>query len=133
VPFSSDRKWSGAAYLEGGSYVLGAPNLLLSAEDGPSLQLANRYASDGLRVLCLAFSQLPLREDGELPGHLRCAALLLLSDKLREDAAETFQYFANEGVTLKVISGDNPRTVSAVALRAGIVNAEKFFDMRLAA
>ena len=117
-----------------GSYALGAPNMLLSAErDGKALALANRYASEGLRVLCLAFSHIPLKEDNRLPAQLRCIALLLLSDKLREDAAETFQYFAAEGVTLKVISGDNPRTVSAVAARAGLGNAEKAFDMRLAA
>jgi len=137
VPFSSDRKWSGATYLEGGSYILGAPNVLLSPQDGPSLELANRCASQGLRVLCLAFSPFPIREapvgeDTALPGQLRCAALLLLSDQLREDAAETFAFFAREGVALKVISGDNPRTVSAVALRAGLENAEKAFDMRLA-
>ena len=134
VPFSSDRKWSGATYLEAGSYILGAPNMLLSdALDGPSLALANQYASQGMRVLCLAFSPSPIGENRELPHTLRCAALLLLSDKLREDAAETFRYFAQEGVTLKVISGDNPRTVSAVAVRAGVENAEKSFDMRLAA
>jgi len=134
VPFSSDRKWSGVTYLEAGSYVLGAPNMLLSeAADGPSLAQANQYAAQGLRVLCLAVSPSPIGENRELPGGLRCAALLLLSDKLREDAAETFQYFAREGVTLKVISGDNPRTVSAVAMRAGVENAEKAFDMRLAA
>ena len=134
IPFSSDRKWSGATYAQVGSYVLGAPNMLLSAErDGKTLELANRYASEGLRVLCLAFSHLPMREGGGLPGQLRCIALLLLSDNLREDAAETFRYFAQEGITLKVISGDNPRTVSAVAGRAGLENAEKAFDMRLAA
>ena len=132
VPFSSDRKWSGATFIDVGSYVLGAPIMLLSAErDGKALALANRCASEGLRVLCLAFSHLPMLEDNQLPGQLRCIALLLVSDKLREDVAETFRFFADEGVTLKVISGDNPRTVSAIAARAGLANADKAFDMRL--
>jgi len=106
--------------VDGDSYVLGAPNMLLSVEcDGKALALANRYASEGLRVLCMAFTHLPIQEDNRLPGQLRCIVLLLVSDKLREDAAETFKYFADEGVTLKVISGDNPRTVSAAAARFG--------------
>lgn len=132
VPFHSDRKWSGATFEGVGSYVLGAPNIVFSGAAGPFLQQANRYAAQGFRVLCLAASPWPLREE-RLPEELRCEALLLLSDSLREDAADTFGYFADEGVTLKVISGDNPRTVSAVAKKAGLSGSDAALDMNTVA
>lgn len=126
VPFSSDRKWSGAAFKEEGSYILGAPGILFP-ESPELLEQVTELASEGYRVLCIAFSENPLEE--QLPEELICHGLILLSDSIREDAIETFKYFADEGVLLKVISGDNPHTVSAVAKKAQINNSDKAIDM----
>lgn len=128
VPFSSERKWSSATFTNEGSYILGAPNILFAGVDADFLTQANDEAAQGQRVLCLAFSSQPIANDC-LPKNLRCLALLILSDHLRKNAAETFRYFTEEGVILKVISGDNPLTVSAVALKAGLAGAEKAIDM----
>ena len=128
VPFSSQRKWSGCTFEREGSFLLGAPGIVLGGTGSPSLAQANRLAAQGYRVICLAHTRQPIV--GEvLPPGLRCAALLLLSDNIRPDAQDTFRYFAQEGVTLKVISGDNPRTVGVVAASAGLVGAEKTVDM----
>jgi len=93
------------------------------------LRKANEYAAKGNRVLALAYSAQPL-VNHELPTELTCLALLILTDNIRENAADTFRYFAAEEVTLKVISGDNPHTVSFVAGKAGIENAHQFIDMK---
>ncbi len=127
VPFSSARKWSAAAFAGRGAYVLGAPNFVLP-QGGGFAEAAGKYAEKGLRVLCLAHTSQPLPADG-LPGGLSCLGLVVLSDTIRPTAAQTFRFFAGEGVTLKVISGDDARTVSAIAARVGIAGAEKFIDM----
>lgn len=128
VPFSSERKWSGVTFADEGSYILGAPKMVFPGSQADFLDEANAEAAQGQRVLCLAFSAQPIMQDC-LPQDLRCLTLLILSDHLRKNAAETFRYFAEEGVILKVISGDNPLTVSAVASKAGLENAEKAIDM----
>lgn len=128
VPFSSDRKWSGASFEGEGTYILGAPNIIFAGREADFLEQANAEAAQGMRVLCLAFSPHPIEEDC-LPDDLSCLALLILSDHLRENAAETFRYFAQENVIMKVISGDNPRTVSAVAAKAGLMGSDKSIDM----
>jgi cation-transporting ATPase E len=128
LPFNSDRKWSGATFEGRGSYLLGSPAIVLEGTGSPAYIQANRYAAQGLRVLCLAFTEAPITGTG-LPEGLGCAALILIADTIREDAAETFRYFAEEGVALKVISGDNPRTAGAVAARAGLEGAERSIDM----
>jgi len=127
VPFSSDRKWSGATYDSIGSYILGAPNMVFP-QGGDFVTQADQYATQGYRVLCLAYSEQPIIGE-QLPDDTACIALLILSDTIRRDAAATFRYFAQEGVTLKVISGDNFRTVSAIAEKAGLENADKAIDM----
>ena len=123
VPFSSARKWSAAAFEGRGSWVLGAPEMV-AAPGSPELGRAGELAASGRRVLLLARSEAPLGGDGELPEGLRAAALVLLEERLRPDAAETLAYFRDQGVELKVISGDNPRTVAAVAARAGLRGPE---------
>ena len=130
LPFSSERKWSGATFKEKGSYIIGAPNIVFKGSNKDFLEQANAEASLGSRVLCLAHSPLPITEE-RLPEELSCMALLILSDHLREHADETFRYFSQEGVILKVISGDNPRTVQAVAAKAGISGSDKSIDMSL--
>ena len=128
LPFNSERKWSGCTFAGDGSYLLGSPGILLAGSDPAGLVQANRHAAQGHRVICLAHTAHPISGESLPPG-LRTAALILLSDSIRPDARATFDYFAREGVTLKVISGDNPRTVSAVAAKAGLQGADRAVDM----
>lgn len=128
VPFTSDRKWSGATFNLMGTFVLGAPKIIFRDMPEDLRETIDSYAAKGFRVLCLASSKHPL-SDSALPAELECDALLLMSDSIRQNAAETFKYFADEGVTIKVISGDNPTTVGAVALQAGIANSDRTIDM----
>ena len=127
VPFASERKWSAAAFADRGACVLGAPDILFPGDEGV-MGKAEEYAQNGLRVLAIAFADGEVREDAPLPP-LAPAALVVLSDVIREEAADTFRYFAEEGVTIKVISGDNPSTVSAVAKRAGLNGFDACVDM----
>jgi len=130
VPFSSARKWS-AAHFEGhGVWVIGAPEMILAgaAPGDPVRAHADDLASEGRRVLLLAHAD---ALDGEtLPNGLVPVALVLLDEKIRPDASDTLRYFRDQGVTLKVISGDNPRTVAAVARRVGLEGAETAYDAR---
>ena len=126
VPFSSEYKWSGCEFEESGSYVVGAPEFLLG--DREDIWNIGDWAEKGYRVLLVA------RYDGPLaPGKLDAEkvepmALALLTGKLRPNAKETFAYFAQQGVTVKVISGDNPATVSMIAQQAGIPDSDRYVD-----
>jgi cation-transporting P-type ATPase E len=129
VPFSSVRKWSAASFAGQGTWVLGAPELVLPADQDGVLSRAADLAAGGQRVLALARSDGPL--DGQaLPPGLRAVAFVVLSERLRSDAPQAIAYFAEQGVALKVISGDSPRTVSAVAARAGVPSAGDPVDAR---
>ncbi len=130
VPFSSARKWSGATYAEHGSWVMGAPELLLAPEH-PALAQAEDLAATGARVLLLAQNIDGTAPDAESgPGTLAPVALVSIAQQLRSDAAETVAYFLAQGVEVKVISGDNPVTVGAIAADAGIPRAEDPVDAR---
>jgi cation-transporting P-type ATPase E len=119
VPFSSARKWSAASFAGHGSWVLGAPEMVLPAGQREHLAQAAQLGASGRRVLALACTEGPL--DGQsLPPGLRPAAFILLAERLRSDTAEAIAYFTAQGVALKVISGDSPYTVGAVAARAGL-------------
>jgi len=118
VPFSSARKWSGADFGDHGVWVLGAPDLLLSDGDPVRARAATR-AADGARVLLLAqASRLP--DAQEAPTGIAPAALVVLAERIRADAAATLAYFREQGVTIKIISGDAPATVGSVARRTGL-------------
>ncbi|WP_137159613.1 HAD-IC family P-type ATPase [Blastococcus sp. CCUG 61487] len=125
VPFSSARKWS-AVRTGGHTWVLGAPEMVLPAPTGAdqagARNRADELAAQGRRVLLLASAAgAPgTADDPRLPEDVRPAALVLLAERLREDAADVLRYFTAEGVALKVISGDNPRTVGAVAAAVGV-------------
>ncbi len=131
VAFSSARKWSAESYEGKGTWVLGAPEMVLDNRPPYSevLERAAEAARSGLRVLLLAHSQ-ETPEGGTLPRGLEAVDLLLFEDKVRDDAAETLRYFADQNVSIKVISGDNPETVAAVAASAGIQDAGEPFDAR---
>lgn len=134
VPFSSARKWSAATFPEHGAWLLGAPDILLTkardatrAEDAK--QRMQHYAERGRRVLLLA--EAPNGLAGEtLPDTLEPTALVVLEEKIRESTPATIKYFEDQGVRVKVISGDNPVTVAAVAQRVGVDGADKWFDAR---
>lgn len=127
VPFSSARKWSAVSYENVGTYIIGAPNFIFSDTQAFSDKLTH-YASLGFRVLCLAYSPNYIQSE-ILPDDLQCMALIVLSDTIRKEAPETFAYFENEGVSLRVISGDDPLTVSTIASKAGIANSDQYVDM----
>jgi cation-transporting ATPase E len=131
VPFSSTRKWSAAAFDGLGAWVLGAPDVLWERSPGDD-SLVRRVADAaeaGSRVVLLARAPDGLEGD-RLPRRLEPAALIVLGDRLRGDAAVTLQYFADQGVEVKVISGDDPRTVGAIASSLGLRGAEDPIDGR---
>lgn len=127
IPFSSTYKYCGAAF-SGDAYVLGAPEFVLREDYDKFKVLIENYSSDGYRVLVFGrYSGVP---DGkELTEAVTSLGLILLANPIRKDAPETFRYFAEQGVAIKVISGDNPVTVSQVAMEAGIADAAKYIDM----
>jgi cation-transporting ATPase E len=130
TPFSSARKWAGAHFAEHGSFYLGAPDILLDESDTKTRELVTKQAEQGRRVLLLAQADGAYAGESLAPDR-HAAALVLLEDEIRPDAPEILAYFREQGVQLKVISGDHPRTVAAVALRAGVPGAEKGgFDAR---
>lgn len=134
VPFSSARKWS-AVRKSGETWYMGAPEVIISALEGDYssvLQQVNEYANDGNRVLLVARSTAPLSplrglrdaveganvsDDPQLDVQAEPVALVLCSEKIREDAERTLAWFREQGVRCRVISGDNPVTVGAIARR----------------
>ncbi len=124
--FSSATKYSGAVF-EDASYVLGAPEFVLREQYGEYSSQIEYWGRQGYRALVFA------KYDGELDGQALCQSvtpmsMILLANPVRENAKETFSYFAEQGVEIKVISGDNPMTVSEVAKEAGIRGAETYVD-----
>jgi len=127
MPFSSATKYSGVSFHEDESYLLGAPERILQVRYERYKPEIEKYSSQGYRVLLLA------HYDGDITGKLDCnrilpLSLILLSNKVRAEAPGTFRFFAEQGVKIIVISGDNPITVSQISKEAGIVGAEKFID-----
>jgi cation-transporting ATPase E len=137
VPFSSGRKWSAASFEGHATWVIGAPEMVLpdATSQDPVRVLADELAAEGLRVLLLARGTAPLPDGSNgdavtLPSSLHPMALVCFEEQVRPDAAETIAYFVAQGVELKVISGDNPRTVAAVARRVGLSVDGDAFDAR---
>lgn len=140
IPFSSDRKWSAASFGEHGLWFLGAPEFLLQcvpSEDQALIERANdgikEHTALGRRVVLLALCHDELVESyeaGPPPHQLQPVALVLLEDELRPHVEETLGYIAGQGIELKVISGDHPETVAAIARRAGIEVKNAPYDAR---
>ena len=128
VPFTSATKWSAVNFLDRGAYVVGAPEYILGQDFAALEKRTAPYAAQGCRVLLLA--QCDGAEIGRLHGVVIPLALLVLENPIRPNAPKVFDYFHTQGVDVKVISGDNPVTVSAVAAQAGIRNAEQWVDAR---
>ena len=127
IPFSSDRKYSGAVFEEKGTYLMGAAQFLFPENNEELTEKCQAYAEEGLRVLVLAHSS-QNAEGTELPEGLKPLALMLLTDVIREEAPDTLAFFDSQEVDLKVISGDDPVTVAAIARRAGLKNADSYVD-----
>ncbi|PSB07037.1 haloacid dehalogenase [filamentous cyanobacterium CCP2] len=128
VPFSSTRKWSAISFDDDdrrGIYVLGAPEVLVTSLAPETADYIQTKVKQGLRVLLFAYSPDPTRmlvktEFPQLPAHLVPLAILCFGDQLRPEAYETLQGFAAVGIEVKIISGDNPETVAALARQAGL-------------
>jgi cation-transporting P-type ATPase E len=131
VAFSSARKWSATVFDGRGTWVLGAPDVLLAGADtsNPVFERCEALAEAGRRVLLLTRTDDPLRDE-HLPRDLAPVAIVVLGDRVREDAATTLRYFAEQGVNVKVISGDHPQTVAAIAGRVGLEGASRVVDAR---
>ena len=128
IPFSSASKWSAVNFSGRGAYVVGAPENIMGREFEPLRPQARAFAEQGCRVLLLA--QCDRAEQGALHGIILPLALLVLENPIRPGAAKTFAFFRDQGVEVKVISGDDPVTVSAVAAQAGIEHADRWMDAR---
>jgi cation-transporting ATPase E len=128
VPFSSARKWASVDFTDHGTWILGAPEMVLPHDE--SVQAAARpFAAEGARVLLLAQARAQVSPDADLSG-VTPTALVVIEQRLRADAAETVHYFLDQDVHVKVISGDNPATVGAIAQQAGVPGSDKPFDAR---
>lgn len=128
VPFSSERKWS-AAVFESGTYVMGAPEFVFKNKMPKRVEKAvKEYAADGVRVLVLSYSERKTA-NSTLPSELKFLGYILITDKIRKEARDTLEYFARQGVAIKIISGDNPVTVKSIAKKAGLQDAENYIDV----
>jgi cation-transporting ATPase E len=131
VPFSSARKWSAATFDGRGTWVLGAPEVILgaSADGNKILRQAEMLATAGNRVVLVAAASGPVSATEPLP-RTTPTALVVLAEQIRGDARATIGYFVEQGVHTKVVSGDHPRTVAAVAGRVGVEGADAPVDAR---
>ncbi|PWM74858.1 MAG: ATPase P [Bacillota bacterium] len=128
LPFNSDRKCSAVTFAESGTYAFGAPEFVLKEVPDNVAKMVKQYASMGLRVLVVAYSKAGIVGE-TLPASMKAIALITISDNIREDAVSTIRWFKQNDVQIKIISGDNPITVSEVARRAGVENADKYISL----
>ena len=127
VPFSSERKWSSISFKEEGSVIVGAPERLFEKADKKMPERIIELQKDGKRVLAIGYSKEQVKDD-ELP-HLEVIASAILEDPLRRNAKEMLGYFKEQGVDVKIISGDNALTVSNIAKRAGLEDYQSYIDL----
>ena len=129
MPFISARKYGGVSYAPDESYLLGGPEMILGDSYELVRERVEEFSAQGCRVLLLALYDGDMEKELAAEG-LMPLALILLANKVREEAPDTFAFFAGQGVNVKVISGDNPITVSHVAQEAGIPGSENYVDAR---
>lgn len=128
LPFSSERKLSAVTFKSGETYAYGAPEFVLKGKNPEIDKLVKQYASKGFRVLLLAQCQGEIEKD-KLPQQRKPIALIVIEDHIRDDAYETLKWFKENGVQIKIISGDNPITVSEVSKRVGVDRAELYISL----
>ena len=128
IPFSSARKFSAVTFKNEGTYALGAPEFILKPVPIQVERAVKRYAQKGMRVILLGHSAGEITND-EPPKDFKPVALISLQDNIRKDAVETISWFKENDVEIKIISGDNPITVSEIAKRTGIKGADKYISL----
>nr|WP_241761363.1 HAD-IC family P-type ATPase [Enterococcus casseliflavus] len=128
VPFSSDRKFSCVTFEGQGTYFIGAASILLGTNHEAVLKQERQLAEEGYRVIVLAHSTQGYEEAG-LPTDIEPLGFYLLSDTIREDAKETLEYFRSQAIQCKIISGDDPVTVSQIAKKVNLPGAADFIDV----
>lgn len=129
LPFNSTRKISGATFKNGDTYLMGAPEYLLKGTKNKQINdMVKDYAEKGLRVLLVCQCNHEIVDD-KVPVDRNPIAVIVIEDHIRDDAQKTIEWFKNNGVKIKIISGDNPITVSEVSRRVGVENAEKFVSL----
>ena len=129
IPFSSQRKYQAVTFDKFGTFILGAPEFVLKEKFNLIKTDVNKYAALGYRVLCLAHREGIIR-DAQLPNAaVEVVSMILIEDNIRPDAVNTIKYFKDSGVSVRVISGDNPITVSKISQRAGIERAEDYISL----
>ena len=128
VPFSPENKWSAAVFETAGAFLVGAPEFILKSRVEAYRERIAEWTERGSRVLLLAQYRGDPKPGKLDPEAVEPLALVVLSSRIRENARETFEYFAQQGVTVLVLSGDDPKTASQVAQRAGIPGGERYID-----
>ena len=128
IPFSSKRKLSAVTFGDVGTFCMGAPEFVLRPMPPKIDKIVKQYAQSGLRVLVLAYSSGQISGE-KIPALLRPMAIITLADNVRPDAVETIKWFRDNDVEIKIISGDNPVTVSEVARRVGVRNANEYISL----
>ena len=128
LPFNGENKYSAATFKGGETYVLGAQEFLNIPNLNSLVLRSEEYTNNGDRVLVLAKSSKPIK-DGKIQNEVHPIALIVLQDHIRENAIETFKWFKDNGVKIKVISGDDPKTVSHIASEVGIEGAERYISL----
>ena len=127
IPFSSEKKWSGISFDNGFTYVIGAPEFVLKEKFENFKNKINRYQSE-YRLLVIAKSKESFINKN-LPNNLEVVGFVCITDKIRKDAKKTIEYFKKQNVDIKIISGDNPITVSKIGKQVGLNNYNKYIDM----
>lgn len=127
ISFSSERKWSSISFKEEGSIIVGAPEKLFAKSNKEMPEKIVELQKNGKRVLGVAYSKEEISEDRL--SNLEVVAIITLEDPLRKNAKEMLGYFKNQGIDVKIISGDNPLTVSNIAKRAGLKDYESYIDL----
>lgn len=128
IPFSSQRKYSAVTFENTGTFFLGAPEFVYNIDNQQLKFKIDKFASQGCRVLLLTHTNENV-ENNILPNDMKPVGMIVLQDHIRDDVYETLEYFNNNGVDIKVISGDNPLTVSDIATRAGVKNANRYVSL----
>ncbi len=127
LSFSSERKYSAIEFKSMGTMVLGAYEFIVKKREEELLKRIEEFGKKGLRVLAFGWSTRPILGE-ELPGDIQILGVVLLADKIRQEVGETIEFFRKQGVLVKVISGDNPATVSYISKKVGIEHGEKYID-----
>lgn len=128
VPFSSVRKMSAVTFEDEGTYIMGAPEFVYQGKSKKIMSIVSKKASMGYRVLMLAKSSQPIVND-KIPSQSTPIALITLEDHIRDEALDTIKWFNENGVAIKVISGDNPATVAEIANKVGIIGASDYISL----